>query len=500
MEAYINVQMPDDAIEQAREFATRDDHAKSMAPLSWQMVTTFKEELTRVDRQREIIINELQLYSDFPLKHARSLHQLLYLIEESTRDAPERPFVDEVFIHIGNIGHKDRTREEAEAEVEPDTYHKLFDHYNSYGDELPLWQRVGLYRQTNAMLEVLNKHELMHADERKKIARLMKSIWAYKGKRGLSAIHEALLKETLGKLNEDKVGLTGLLARNFLQDYEVAEQQMFMVYDTISWQLTDTRAYILQIDPESEDLDQNQQEKLRIAEEKLFGLQDMFIPRKTAVQQQEGEKSLMELERTALGIPMNIEPEQIVRWIGIYSIVFSNEDFLSYAGTRPNFRRMRDLISNLSTYHLIQNIAELRSLVERKSSADEDEKKRQFASFNKALKVKLASMMKGESIVGQSIRDMIGELGFLNDNKVQFFVAETFKGFQNLVDAFDKTMKDEFVKDKTAYEKEARALYTDICEKALRNFTIRPPIRRKHADQKVSFAARLLSWFGVKKK
>jgi len=45
---------------------------------------------------------------------------------------------------------------------------------------------------------------------------------------------------------------------------------------------------------------------------------------------------------------LNIEPEQIVRWIGIYSIVFSNEDFLSYAGTRPNFRRMRDLISNLS--------------------------------------------------------------------------------------------------------------------------------------------------------
>ena len=73
------------------------------------------------------------------------------------------------------------------------------------------------------------------------------------------------------------------------------------------------------------------------------------------------------------------------------------------------------------------------------------------------------------------MRMMIEELGFLQHESAQFIIAETFKGFQVIVDAFNAIADDYFVRDKEALLNESRGLYDQICTKCLKGFVSKSP-------------------------
>ena len=135
---------------------------------------------------------------------------------------------------------------------------------------------------------------------------------------------------------------------------------------------------------------------------------------------------------------------------------------------------MRELISDLTTSHLIQNIAQLKIVVDRSLDASEAKKSVQFKQFNEALKIKLQGLMSTGKQEEKSLRDMIHELVFLQNESAQFVIAETFKGFQAIVDAFNSTANDYFVRDRETLLKESRALYDQICTKCLKGFVNQP--------------------------
>jgi hypothetical protein len=93
--------------------------------------------------------------------------------------------------------------------------------------------------------------------------------------------------------------------------------------------------------------------------------------------------------------------------------------------------------------------------------------------------------MGGKPSAEKSLSDMIRDLGFIGDKSVQFAIADTYKGFQNLVDAFSQVSEGYFVKDKQALESESRSLYEQICTKCLKNFVhVKPAVIGRSAKAK----------------
>ena len=76
---------------------------------------------------------------------------------------------------------------------------------------------------------------------------------------------------------------------------------------------------------------------------------------------------------------------------------------------------------------------------------------------------------------------MIDDLGFLGNKSLQFVIAETFEGFQNIADAFTNSATDYFIHDKEALLKESKDLYKQICNQCMKNFLVRPV---RHESQK----------------
>ena len=95
--------------------------------------------------------------------------------------------------------------------------------------------------------------------------------------------------------------------------------------------------------------------------------------------------------------------------------------------------------------------------------------------------------MSGAQVSEKSLSDMIRELGFIDNKQVQFLIAETFKGFQSLADAFETTTKDYFVKDRKALLNESRELYGEVCNQCMKNFVhIKPRQVSKAAGKKAA--------------
>ena len=252
-----------------------------------------------------------------------------------------------------------------------------------------------------------------------------------------------------------------------------AEEMMRIRHRIIRTDLACTKEYLKHLAPNVQKLSDEDQEKARLALEKLVCLKEIFT---ISQRQQEAasKKSFSELERSALDISAAVSPALLTNWIKIYSIIFSNSQFLAYSEQKLDLPVMRDLISDLTTSHLIQNIAQLKIVVDRSLDTNEAKKSVQFKQFNDALKIKLQGLMGTGKQEEKSLGEMIRELVFLQNESAQFVIAETFKGFQAIVDAFNSTANDYFVRDREALLKESRALYDQICSKCLKGFVNQP--------------------------
>ena len=158
---------------------------------------------------------------------------------------------------------------------------------------------------------------------------------------------------------------------------------------------------------------------------------------------------------------------------------------------------MRRYISDLSTYHLILNIAQLKAVIDRSLTIPEEDKHSHFKMFNEALKKRLHNMLGGGD-EGKTLTELISELGFLENKSLQFVIAGTFEGFQIIADAFTNSATDYFVNDRETLLRESRELYKQICNQCLKNFVIRPVRHEPRQDkseevQQKSWLTRLFS-------
>lgn len=134
-------------------------------------------------------------------------------------------------------------------------------------------------------------------------------------------------------------------------------------------------------------------------------------------------------------------------------------------------------------------------MVDRSILVPDDEKIPHFKQFGDILRIKLQGLMNQERQKEKSLREMIDELGFLNNESAQFMIAETFAGFQDIVDAFNSAASDYFVRDKEALLKESRALYNEICNQCLKGVIKRPVLLRQQKSKTVPEASKR-SWLG----
>jgi len=302
-----------------------------------------------------------------------------------------------------------------------------------------------------------------------------------------------IFEELLLSLDSDKQLLKRNLATTFMEEYQCAEDQMKIRHRLIETEISNTKEYLDRVQSGKNSPSDDKEEKIRIAIEKVICLNEVF---KTTVRLEEASASRTdaELEQSALDIPTVITPFQLTDWIKIYSIIYSNESFLEYSEEDIDLSIMRSFISDLTSYHLIQNIAQLKYIIE-SAPIQEEEKSSQFDRFSDALKVRLSSLMDDVKQKERSLKSMIEELSFLNNKSSQFIVADTFKGFQYIVDAFNSTSSDFFVNDKEAMLKESRALYNQICNQCLKGFGSRPNIK-KAALKSIEKTKEKRSWLG----
>ncbi|MES9935051.1 MAG: hypothetical protein ABW153_01335, partial [Sedimenticola sp.] len=154
-------------------------------------------------------------------------------------------------------------------------------------------------------------------------------------------------------------------------------------------------------------------------------------------------------------------------------------------------------ISHLTTYHLIQNITQLKGIIDRNLVASDEERENRFKLFNEALKLRLQGLISTSKSKDKSFQEMIEELGFIQNKKVQFVIADTFKGFQTIADAFNDSANDYFVEDREAIIKESRTLYNDICNQCLKGLVARPKTEQELEAETEGSGASIekKSWF-----
>ena len=466
---YQNTKMPGEFLSKIRAGRDQGDSSK----LSDNLVNQYKNELIRIEEGRRALVEVLQQYSNLPIHHVTTLTQLLNqlhtVLKSNYKYITLKPYLASIYQLQGSPG--------SESSMQPGSL-SLFRHYVNTGEEPELFDQLKLQLAVNNLLLQIKKQEVLDPEEFKKYWDSIAKIWSFHCKTDLNLKVRHILEQLLIQINADQDAILKRLARTFVAEYRAAEEQMNIRRRLIQNELACTKEYLKRVanDPT---LSENQdEERIRIAQEKLIGLKGIIqIP--ISFEQAAAAKALLELERNALAISTAISAGQITDWIRIYSILFSNAEFFSYADETVDFSTMRELISNLSTYHLILNISQLKEVVDRSLKTSEEEKSRQFKRFHEALKLKLQGLI-GKNTERKSIMDMIRDLEFLENEAIQFVVADTFKGFQIIADAFTATANDFFVKDREALIKESRELYHEICDQCLKNFVQIPtkPVRK----------------------
>lgn len=481
-EIYLAAKMPDDFLTAIRQDSMRSDGKK----LSDDLVDEYKNALIRIEKGRRVISDLLQPYSNFPLKNAAILtaqfNELHELLRSSYKYLSVKPYLMKIIRLTQEQPHGQKS--DPAADLEPAEF-ILFRDYTATGIEPALATQVSLHLAFISLMKYIKKHQLLAEETNGRITGQINYVLHYKSAKPLSPKARKIFHELLIQLNSDEPAILRKLAATFVDEYLCAEEQMRIRHRMIESELAFTNEFLKQIAPSADRLPEEHEAKVRIALEKLICLKEVF--KLTARQMQNAaSKPFVELERSALSISTILSPTQLTSWIRIYSILFSNAALLSHGRatmTREHgieLEKMRSLISDLTTYHLIQNIAQLKVIVDRLIRVPADEKISYFRQFSDILKIKLHGLMDPERQKEQSLREMIDELVFLKNESAQFVIAETFAGFQDIVDAFNSGASDYFVRDKAALLKESRTLYHEICNQCLKGIITRPVLLTRH--------------------
>ncbi|WP_260294697.1 hypothetical protein [Sedimenticola hydrogenitrophicus] len=500
-EVFLASKMPDDFLTAIRQNPEHGDSKK----LSDDLVDEYKNALIRIEKGRRTISDLLQPYSNFPLKNATILNAQFNTLYNQLRSNYKylsvKPYLMKIVQLMGGEVHGQENSPTAESEQ---AEFNLFRHYKSSGIEPTLATQVSLHLAFMNLMKYIKKHQLLADEDYTEIASQVTYVLQYKGSENLSPKARKMFDELLEQINRDEPAILRKLAATFVDEYLCAEEQMRIRHRMIESELAFTNEFLKQIAPTADKLSEEHEAKVKIALEKLVCLKEVF-ELSTRQMQNAATKPFAELERAAFSISTALSPTQLASWIKIYSILFSNATLLSHSRAimtkerEIELEKMRGLISDLTTYHLIQNIAQLKVVVDRSILVPDDEKVSHFKQFSDVLRIKLQGLMDHDKQKEKSLREMIDELVFLKNESAQFVIAETFAGFQDIVDAFNSGVSDYFVRDKEALLKESRALYNEICNQCLKGVIKRPMQLHPHkvhtptAERKRSWLGRLFS-------
>jgi hypothetical protein len=449
--------------------------------LSDDLVKRYRDEMIRIEKGRLVVSNILQKFSNFPLKNATTVSRL---IERLTREIKSnykyltiKPYLMAAFA----CGEPEESDSFIKTKSSDDDEQVLFKHYLNTGIEPTLLQQLNFRMAVNSLFRHIRENDVLPDENFRAYVKLISRIWGYRCPSKLTQNARSILEELMVLVNRDQQAILKRLALTFIEEYRHAEDRMKLYHNGIQSELAITKEYLNQLAKDSSMINSEEEEKIRIAQEKIIGLDGVFEI-SPALQKAAAGKQFLELERTSLGLSTSVGVDRLTEWIRIYSILYSNSEFLEYSAQKVNFATMRKYISDLSTYHLILNIAQLKEVLDRSLGIPDDEKVTQFTMFNEALKLRLQNLMvKNEE--EKSLREMIDDLGFLGNKSLQFVIAETFEGFQKIADAFTNSATDYFIHDKEALLKESNDLYRQICNQCMKNFLIRP-VRHEPNEKK----------------
>jgi len=484
-EIYMSTKMPDEFLLQVHSRYNESNKDK----LSEDLVNRYRKEMVRIEAGHKAVTDVLQKFSHFPVRNATTMSRLLGRLVHDLRSNYKyltiKPYLMAVYANGQTSGSQDGPI--------PDIHNErlvLFKHYLNTSEEPTVIQQVKFRLAINTLFRHIRQHEVLPEDEFKAYVRIISRIWGYRCPSKLTPNARDVLEELLLLVNQDQLAILKRLAQTFVEEYREAEDRMKMFHSGIQSELAITKEYLNQLSREVGRINSEEEEKIRVAQEKMIGLDGVFEV-SPAMERAAMAKSFLELERTSLGLSTSVTPERLAEWIRIYSILYSNTEFLEYTKEELDFSTMRKYISDLSTYHLILNIAQLKSVIDRSLIIPEEDKHSHFKMFNEALKKRLHNIL-GGSEEEKTLTELISELGFLENKSLQFVIAETFEGFQAIADAFTSSATDYFVNDREALLRESRGLYKQICNQCLKNFVIRP-IRHEPRQEKAD-VPRQKSW------
>lgn len=465
---YISTKMPSEFLLKVRAGYKQRDVEK----LSDDLVKQYRDELIRIEKGRQVVSAVLQKYSNFPLKHAttssRLIERLAREIKSNYKYLTIKPYLMAVFA-CGEPEEQDSTIRMKDSE---DDEQVLFKHYLNTGIEPTILQQLKFRLAVNSLFRHIKEHDVLLDDNFRAYVKIISRIWGYRCPSKLTQNARAILEDLMLLVNHDQQAILKKLALTFIDEYRHAEDRMKLYHNGIQSELAITKEYLSQLAEDTSMINSEDKENIRIAQEKIIGLDGVFEI-SPALQKAAAGKQFLELERTSLGLSTSVGVERLTDWIRIYSILYSNSEFLEYTDQEVDFTTMRKYISDLSTYHLILNIAQLKEVIDQSLTSSDDEKVSQFTMFNEALKLRLQNLMV-KSEEEKSLREMIDDLGFLGNQSLQFVIAETFEGFQKIADAFTDSATDYFIHDKEALLKESNDLYRQICNQCMKNFLVRP--------------------------
>jgi len=489
---YINTKTPNNLLSEVRQ-----QHSNNDAQLSECLINQYKNELIRIEDGRRAILKILQQHSNFPVKNVILLSELLEQLHLKLKSNYRYLTVKPYFLSIFESGDSNLKHSEANQtkEVEVSNY-TLFADYVAMGHEPTLSQQVRFRIDVIKLFQYLWKRKILPVAEHKRTIALINSYFNYRGDPGLSGKARQFLEDLIVEINTDQTGLLKKLAQTFVNEYRHAEKQMGIRCGMIESELANTKEFLRQLSTTSSEPDLEKEQKAQVALEKIMNLEGVFKVQ-PAQEKSAANASYIELERIALGVSSVISPKQITDWIRIYSILFSNSEFLKHSKETIDFSIMRKYISDLTTYHLIQSVSELKLVIDSSLATSTPNKPDHFKQFGELLKIKLQSLMRTKKEEEEkTFHEMIKELDFLDNSASQFVIAETFKGFQAIADAFSSTVNDYFVRDRETLLKESRTLYTQICSQCLKNVIVRPTRPTITANENDSTKKENKSWLG----
>ncbi len=474
---YLSTKMPSEFLIQVRAGYNQSETEK----LSDDLVTRYKDEMIRIEKGRMVVSDVLQKFSHFPLKNATTISRL---IERLTRELKSnykylsiKPYLMAVFASA----EPEFSDSSIKTTENGDDEQVLFKHYLNTGIEPTILQQLKFRLAVNNLFRHIKDNEVITDDALKSYVMIVSRVWGYRCPTKLTQNARSILDELLEMVNHDQQVILKKLALTFIEEYLNAEDRMKLYHNGIQSELAITKAYLSHLALNKSMISSENEEKIRIAQEKIIGLEGVFEV-SPALQKAAESKSFMELERTSLGLSSSVGAERLTEWIRIYSILYSNNEFLEHTEQKVDFSTMRKYISDLSTYHLILNIAQLKEVIDRSLGIPDDEKVSKFKMFNEALKRRLQNLIVTTE-EERSLKDMINDLGFLGNKALQFAIADTFEGFQKIADAFTDSSTDYFIHDKEALLKESKDLYKQICNQCMKNFLVRPIRHEPHKEE-----------------